>query len=106
MKFLTKELERRFAQLGRQDNKDDRTIVVVKFFAPDSNWTWYATEFEPDTREFFGLVIGFEAELGYFSLDELETASGPLGLPIERDLYWKETTLAQVRAIHAAGRAL
>ena len=31
-------------------------------------------------------VDGFEKELGYFSLRELESARGPLGLPIERDL--------------------
>ena len=59
---------------------------------PDSNWTWYVTEFDgKDT--FFGLVDGFEKELGYFSLSELESVKGPLGLKIERDVYFKPMKL-------------
>lgn len=97
MKLLTKELERRFAQLGSQDDKGDDAVVVCKFFTPDSGWTWWATEYLSEGREFFGLVQGFEVELGTFSLEELETATGPLGLHIERDLWWKEKTLGEVR---------
>jgi len=97
MKLLTKELETRFAQLGRQEGKGEEAVVIAKFFTPDSNWTWFATEYDPSSREFFGLVAGLDVELGYFSLDELESARGPLSLPVERDLWWKETTLAEVR---------
>ena len=39
---------------------------------------------------------GFETEMGYFSLDELEEIKGPLRLGIERDLYFGEHTLAEV----------
>jgi hypothetical protein len=102
MKLLTKELEKRFAAVGRQDGK--KAIVIAKFFTPDSNWTWYATEYHPEDRTFFGLTDGFEAELGYFSLDEMEEARGPLGLKIERDLYWKEKPLAEVESSVAARR--
>lgn len=74
--------------------------VVVKFFTPDSNWTWYAVSASKDEEsgdvQFFGFVNGLEAELGYFWLSELESVRGPLGLPIERDLYWTPKTLAQV----------
>jgi hypothetical protein len=45
---------------------------------------------------FFGLVVGQERELGYFSLSELETVRGPLGLPIERDLSFKPCPLSRV----------
>ena len=45
---------------------------------------------------FFGLVEGFEKELGYFNLSELEAVRGHLGLPIERDLYWTVKTLEQI----------
>lgn len=97
MKLLTKELERRFAQVGCQEGKGNKAIVIAKFFTPDSSWSWYCLEFLPESREFFGLVDGHEAEMGYFSLDELEEATGPLGLAIERDLHWKERTLEEVR---------
>lgn len=97
MKLLTKELDARFRELGSQDEKGDDAIVPCKFFTPDSGWTWWPISYDPETREFFGLVQGHEVELGYFSLEELETATGPLGLHIERDIYWREATLAKVR---------
>ena len=65
-----------------------KAVVYLKLFTPDSNWTWFATEFDgKDT--FFGLVDGLERELGYFNLSELESIKGPLGLPIERDLHFE-----------------
>jgi len=85
----------------------------VKFFSPDSGWTWYASEGSPvdedgyyDTAKpkvdfcFFGLVAGHEIELGYFSLAELQALRGPLGLPIERDLYFEQKTLRELKALH------
>ena len=42
------------------------TLAQVKFFTPESNWTWYASEFDGEDI-FFGLVIGFAIEFGYFS---------------------------------------
>ena len=105
MKLLTKALEDRFAKTGRQEEKGEDAIVIAKFFTPDSNWTWYATEYASEDRIFFGLVDGFEVELGSFSLDEMAAARGPLGLPIERDLHWKETTIANVRQILEKRRA-
>ena len=46
--------------------------------------------------QFFGLVEGFEKELGYFNLSELESVRGPLGLPIERDLHFQPKTLGEI----------
>lgn len=70
-------------------------LAVAKFFTADSNWTWYAVEFDgKDT--FFGLVEGFEREYGYFSLLEMESLRGPRGLPMERDLYFKPTPLVKL----------
>jgi hypothetical protein len=70
---------------------------LCKFFTPDSQWTWYVLEFDGEDI-FFGYIVGFEAELGYFSLSELESVRGPWGLPIERDLYFKPAPLSEVRA--------
>ena len=63
-----------------------------------------ATEGEPILDEqgqtlgfqFFGLVDGHDKELGYFNLNELEEVRGPMGLPIERDLYWRTKTLQEI----------
>ncbi len=39
-------------------------------------------------------------EWGYTSLDELEAYKGPLGIGIERDLYWKEKKASEVIPIY------
>lgn len=94
MKLLTKELRKKLPPLYSTEYDPDPT-VWVKFFTPDSSWTWYATEFD-GTDLFYGLVVGFETEMGYFSLGEMQSVRGPMGLPIERDLYWKPRPLNQL----------
>jgi len=78
-------------------------LALVKFFTPDSNWTWYASEFDQEDT-LFGLVSGFEVELGYFSLAELEEARGPLGLHIERDHYYTPKSLGDLLETHGQRR--
>lgn len=95
MKLLTKELRQQLPALGATEKIKDPQ-VICKFFTPDSDWNWYVTEFD-QADTFFGLVDGFEVELGYFSLSELEATTGPLGLHIERDLYFKPTPLSEIR---------
>ena len=104
MKLLTKEIRKKLPPLYSQDSKGGKTVAYVKFFTPDSNWTWWATEGSPIKDKegnevdfhFFGLVDGHFKELGYFNLSELEEVRGPLGLPIERDLYWEPKTLEEI----------
>ena len=95
MKLLTKEIRKKLPPLYSQDGNGGQAVVHAKFFTPDSNWTFYASEFDGQDM-FFGLVDGFEKELGYFSLSELENGRGPMGLPIERDLYWQPKTLEEI----------
>ena len=93
MKLLTEEIAAMLPPLGSQDGLGYDAIAHLKLFTPDANWTWLCTEYDPEERLFFGLVCGFEQELGYFSLDELQAARGPLGLPIERDQHFEPTSL-------------
>ena len=95
MQLLTEELKQKLPQLYSSENVKD-PIVWCKFFTPDSSWTWYVIEFD-GTDTFFGLVGGLEEELGYFSLAELQSVRGKLGLPIERDRYFKPRLLSEVR---------
>ena len=66
---------------------------------PDINWSWYASEFDGEDI-FFGRVSGFEVELGYFSLKELQEVKDPLGLPIARDLHFEPKTLKELMEKH------
>ena len=69
-------------------------ICQIKLFTPDSNFTWYIIEIsKEDKSTCYGYVVGFEKELGYFSLKKIET----LGLGVERDLSFKPTALAIIR---------
>ena len=95
MKLLTQEIRKKLPALYAQEDKGGKAIVYLKMFTPDSSYTYFATEYDGEDT-FFGLVDGHEKELGYFSLKELESVRGPLGLPIERDLYWKPKTLEEI----------
>ena len=96
MKLLTEEIKNKLPKLYANENKKPEDIFVIcKFFNPMGSWTWYATEFDGEDR-FFGFVRGFENELGYFSLIELQSVKGPLGLGIERDRHFGKHTLAEV----------
>lgn len=96
MRLMTPELEKQFPPLYSMEGKDPSTVrIIAKFFDPCGSWNWYACEYGPKERLFFGLVRGHEVEMGYFSIDELQSIKGPLGLGIERDLYFGEHTLAE-----------
>jgi len=95
MQLLTKELRAKLPRLYGQDGLGGKAVAHCKFFTPDSSFTWWATEFDGEDI-FFGLVDGHEKELGYFSLKELESVRGPLGLPIERDIHWRPKMLEEI----------
>lgn len=98
MKLLTQELVDRFQQVGRQEDKSD-PVIIAKFFNPTGAGTWYATEYNPSDKTFYGYVSIFgdwNDEWGYFSLTELESLKGPYGLGIERDIYFQETPSSKV----------
>ena len=98
MRLLTKELLKRFEKVGRQEEVAD-PVVVAKFFNPAGAGTWYATEYDPETKEFFGYVSIFgdwNNEWGSFALSEFESYHGKFGLGIERDLYFHEQPISQV----------
>jgi hypothetical protein len=74
-------------------------LAPVKYFQPDGQWTWYASEYDGQDL-CFGLVSGFAVEVGYFSLSELRDIRGALGLRVERDLYYEPKTLRELQDLH------
>jgi len=105
MNLLTRELERRFAAVGSQQDVAD-PLVIAKFFNPAGAGTWLATEYDPGSKTFFGYVSIFgdeNDEWGDFSLDELEAFRSPFGLGIERDRFWHERPFSEAeRELHRA----
>jgi hypothetical protein len=78
MMLLTKAITASLPPIGSNEAAGLDALARVKFFTPDADWTWYASEFD-GTDLFFGLAVGFEPELGTFSLAELSQIRGKLG---------------------------
>ena len=71
---------------------------------------WYAAEYDPDERIFFGYAILNDdldnAEWGYISFDELREVKAQGVYEVDRDLHWKQRKASEVdRIVQAsAGR--
>lgn len=102
MDLLPGEIRAALPPLYANEERGMQAIAPVKFFTPDLWWTWYPTEFDGEDI-MFGLVSGLDVELGYFSVSELESVRGSLGLPVERALYYEPKTLAELKRLHTSG---
>jgi len=94
MKLLTKAIEiklRKNSEVNQNaDGKTQDFKPVVKMFTPDGAGTWLFTELDSDDILFGLCDLGMGMpELGYVSLAELRSVRGNLGLPIERDKWFK-----------------
>lgn len=64
---------------------------VVKAFSPDASATWLIAAMDPDQHTGFGvcdLGLGF-VEVGEIDMAELRALRGRLGLPVERDRWFR-----------------
>lgn len=96
MSLLTARMRRRLPPLYSTQGQAD-PLIVCAFFDPLTDWRWYVLEFD-GTSLFFGLVVGFEVELGYFSLAELEQAKGPLGQAVRLDTQFAPCRLSIIKS--------
>lgn len=92
--LIPEELAATLPSLYETQNESD-PIAQIKLFTPDSSWSWFVLEYSPEEQLCFGLVIGHEREMGYFSLNELQALRGPLGLKVERDLYFQPQPVSE-----------
>ena len=72
--LMTDEMLKRVPELYAQEDvaladKEVHAAYIIPF---RSNWTWYMTEYDRESGDAFGLVLGIEPEWGYFNLDELK----------------------------------
>ena len=92
--LLPKEVLDKLPKLGETESQKN-PLAIVKFFFPDFDWQWYVVEFDGEDL-FYGLVHGFEKELGYFRLSELMSNRGKLGCKIQKDLYFEPTPVNEL----------
>ena len=94
MELMTKKQEEQLVKNHKASqanpDKDLKHKAVIKLFNPTGLGTWYASEYDPETKLAFGVAdLGFP-EMGSFAMYELEELKLPMGLKIERDLSFKE----------------
>ena len=95
MELIPKELINTIPKLYETEEQID-PIAHIKLFL--DGWTWFITEISIDKNICFGYVVSpFGAELGYFSLNELNEIRGGLGLKVEVDSSFVPTSLEIVR---------
>ena len=94
MKLITKEIA---AKLSKNIGDANVDMPYLKLFNPMGAATWLISEYDEETGNLFGLCdlgMGFP-ELGSVSLHELESITLPMGLTIERDIFFEPSkTLA------------
>lgn len=99
MELIPEELLNKIPDLYETE-RSINPICHIKLFTPDSIFTWYIIEIsKEDKYTCYGYVIGFESELGYFSLKELKTIKGSLGLRVERDISFSPTALGIIKKL-------
>ena len=89
MKLLTKEIKAKAEkqyELGSEMKDQD---IVAKFFNPVGMGTWYLMNKSPEDGYCWGIVDLMAVEVGSFMIEELEDLELPMGMEIERDLYFK-----------------
>lgn len=89
MKLMTKAIEKAAKAQYPKGSDLESQKIVAKFFDPTGSWTWYLMNLDPEDPDYlWGIVKGFEVEIGSFSLSELQTTKVRFGLGIERDLHF------------------
>ena len=72
--LMTDEMIERVPEFYAQEDVTlaDKEVHAAYIIPFRSNWTWYMTEYDRESGDAFGLVLGIEPEWGYFNLEELK----------------------------------
>jgi len=66
MNLMPEEIRAALPRLYTTENDSNQAVVSVKYFTPDSSWTWYPTEFDggstffawlKDSNQNWGILI-------------------------------------------------
>jgi DUF2958 family protein len=81
--------------LGTTEHAPD-PLLHVKLFTPDAGWRWYIAEYDAKQRLALAYVHAAVNAWDEISLDVLTAWRGPMGLAVERDLFWQPIPLSRV----------
>jgi len=102
MNLFTKAIKNKL--IANHNNQDGTKTfkAVLKLFNPTGIGTWYLSELDPETNVAFGLCDLGTPELGYVSIDELQSFKGRMGLGIERDIWFQPTSFEELQSKEVA----
>lgn len=95
--YMPKEIADRIPAIYATDGGlvGDKT-AYLRYFMPFGSYTSYVLEADKETGELFTLAtMGYEWELGYASLEEIESVE-VMGLKIERDIHFQPARLHEI----------
>lgn len=81
------------------------TVCKVRLFNPTGIGTWWVASYDPDTGNAYGVADLHERSAGLIWIPELVDYRGQFGLPIERDLYYRPQTVAELMGIYDEAHA-
>lgn len=94
--LMPKEIAAKVPPLYGTEDEGDPT-ARVKLFSCVSGWTWYVTEYDPESGEAFGFVKGYADEWGYFSVREMESVNQSHGFSVvERDERFEPVPVSEL----------
>jgi hypothetical protein len=103
MELVTPELRQLLPPLDSQQEVGD-PLVICHFFLPDTNWDWYAIEFD-GIETFYGWLSLVVQEMSTFYLSELRVIRGLQGMPVKRDVNFLPIPLSEVKKLHSPMKA-
>ena len=92
MKLLTKEITKK-ATKQYDEGSDMEQMVVAKYFDAMGDWKWFLMNMDKDEDYCWGIVKGFEVEMGGFLLSDLTKT---LGRRLERDTLFEPMKASKV----------
>ena len=78
------------------DGEGDAAVAHLHYFTPSMDFYITERDAEPEQHQAFGLVAGYETELGYISLREI------LACGAELDLHWIPKPVGEIRGASAS----
>ncbi|MFY0632078.1 MAG: hypothetical protein JXR05_17090 [Flavobacteriaceae bacterium] len=99
MKLITKELLKRFEEVGSQIGSEN-PIIIAKFIPPLLDGVFYATDYDTDKKAFYGYFIDVEHKryLNCFFTDKsLQVQVSSHCFSAKRDWDFKEIYLSELQ---------
>ena len=59
------------ALYSTEKEEEEEHLFRMRFYHPLAQWSWYAVEYDPEDKVFFGWMDGEFQEWGYFHLLEM-----------------------------------